>query len=181
MKPGKKSGIKLMDENNDIISDSKHIANIFNDHFSTLGARVQQKIPACRGSYNDYLLKKGPDGKPIINPDGFTFFLSPTKPDEISKIIDKLDPSKSTGPVGIPVVILKTFKLFFSFWLSKLINLCFETGIYIYYFPMMIKIYNKQCNIITIKSVGPNLELATVLSVIFHLLIKVFTYFHNFL
>jgi len=43
MKPGKKSSIKLMDESNNIISDPKIIGNIFNDHFSTLGAKVQQK------------------------------------------------------------------------------------------------------------------------------------------
>merc|ERR1712121_610239 len=40
------------------------------------------------------------------------------------------------GPNGIPVFILKTFKLFFSFWLSRLINLCFETG----EFPELLKL-----------------------------------------
>ena len=45
MKPGKKSSIKLMDENNNIISNPETIANVFNDHFSALGAKVQQKIP----------------------------------------------------------------------------------------------------------------------------------------
>ena len=72
----------------------------------------------------------------MINPDDHSFFLSPTQPDEIEKIIDKLNPSKSTGPNGIPVFILKLFKGFFSFWLSKLINLCFETG----EFPRMLKL-----------------------------------------
>ena len=72
--------------------------------------------------------KRSLRGQQIINPDGITFFLSPTTPDEISKIIDRLDHRKSTGPNGIPVLILKAFKEFFSLWLSKLINLCFETG-----------------------------------------------------
>ena len=125
-----------MDDNQNIISDSKIISNTFNDHFSTLGAKVQQKIPPERGSYNDYLKKKSQNGKLIINPDGLTFFLSPTKPDEISKIIDRLDPKKSTGPNGIPVFILKLYKNFFSFWLSKLINLSFETGD----FPELLKL-----------------------------------------
>ena len=48
----------------------------------------------------------------MINPDDHSFFLSPTQPDEIEKIIDKLNPSKSTGPNGIPVFILKLFKGF---------------------------------------------------------------------
>ena len=136
LKPGKKSSIKLMDEQQNIISDSTTIANIFNEHFSTLGAKVQEKIPRQEGSYNSYLNKRSPDGKPIINPDGHTFFLSPTKPDEISKIIDCLNLKKSTGPNGIPVFILKAFKDFCSFWLSKLINLCFENG----EFPELLKL-----------------------------------------
>ena len=117
-----------MDENQNIISDKKIIAEIFNDHFSALGAKVQQKIPVIEGNYNSYLYKRSPNGKHVINPDGCTFFLSPTIPDEICKLIDGLDHKKSSGPNGIPVFILKAFKEFFSFWLSKLINLCFETG-----------------------------------------------------
>ena len=136
MKPGKKSSIKLTDENDSLISDPKIIGNIFNDHFSTLGAKVQQKIPNVQGDFRDYLKRKGKNNKAVINPDGHSFFLSPTIPDEVEKIIDKLNLSKSTGPNGIPVFILKAFKAFFAYWLSKLINLCFETG----EFPLMLKI-----------------------------------------
>ena len=136
MKPGKKTTIKLMDENENVISDPSVIGNIFNDHFSTLGAKVQQKIPDVDGDFREYLRKKDKFNKAVINPDDHTFFLSPTLPSEIEKIIDKLNPSKSTGPNGIPVFILKLFKAFFSFWLSKLINLCFETG----EFPLMLKL-----------------------------------------
>ena len=113
LKPGKNSSLKLMDDDQNIISDSKIIANIFNDHFSTLGAKVQEKIPTEQGSYSSYLNKRSTNGKLIINPDGSTLFLSPTTPDEISKIIGKLDPTKSTGPNGIPVFILRTFNVFF--------------------------------------------------------------------
>ena len=48
LKSGKKSSIKLMDENQIMINDSKTIAKIFNDHFSALGAKVQQKNPRGR-------------------------------------------------------------------------------------------------------------------------------------
>ena len=136
LKPGKKTEIKLLDENKNVISDSKIISKIFNDHFSALGAKVQQKIPEVDGSFKSYLYKKSPNGKVVINPDGSTFFLSPSRPEEISKLIDKLDPKKSTGPNGIPVFIIKAFKDFFSFWLSKLINLCFEEG----EFPELLKL-----------------------------------------
>ena len=65
-----------------------------------------------------------------------SFFLLPTVPLEVEKIIDALNANKATGPMSIPVFILKRFKNFFSFWISKLINLCFETGI----FPDILKI-----------------------------------------
>ena len=115
LKPGKKSSIKLMDENQNITSDSKIIAKIFNDHFSALGAKVQEKIPVIDGNFNSYLNKTSPNGKLVINPSGINFLLSPTKPEEISKLIDRLDPNKSTGPNGIPVFIIKAFKDFFLF------------------------------------------------------------------
>ena len=135
IKSPKSSCIKVMDENNNLISDPTKIANIFNDHFSSLGSKVQQKIPNQAGDYRSYFRKRRNDGKPCINPDGSSFFLSPTVPEEIAKIIDALDISKSTGPNGIPVFLLKMFKEFFSFWLSKLVNLCFETG----KFPNLLK------------------------------------------
>ena len=52
------------------------------------------------------------------------------------KKIDSLDFTKSTGPNGIPVFLLKRFKLFFSNWRSKLVNLCFETSV----FPALLKL-----------------------------------------
>ena len=125
-----------------MISDPGTIGNIFNDHFSTLGANVQAKIPTAEGSYTQYLKKRDKNangesgnGKLIINPNGCSFFLTATGPDEIAKIIERLDVFKSAGPFGIPTFLLKSFKDFFSIWLSELINLCFETG----EFPTLIK------------------------------------------
>ena len=115
---------------------------MFNDHFSNLGANVQSKIPLAQGNYLNYLRKRGKNdkgeigkGKFLINPNGCSFFLTATGPDEIDKLIQRLDSSKSTGPIGIPMFLLKTFKEFFSIWLSELINLSFETG----EFPTILK------------------------------------------
>ena len=41
VKAAKTSSIKLMDENSNLISDPSQIANIFNDHYSTIGPKVQ--------------------------------------------------------------------------------------------------------------------------------------------
>ena len=88
------------------------------------------------GDYNFYLDKRDKNGKRFINPDGCTFYLSPAGPAEVDKLIDELNIKKSTGPFGIPIFLLKKFKSFFSIWLSKLVNLSFETGI----FPSILKI-----------------------------------------
>ena len=49
---------------------------------------------------------------------------------EVEKIIDGLDMKKATGPNSLPYIILKSFKMFFSVWLSRLVNLCFEVGVF---------------------------------------------------
>ena len=134
IKSVKTSSIKLMIDDK-IISDPTQNANTFNNHFSKLGEKVQQKIPSERGSYRDYLYKKNRNNEYYINNAGQVFFLSPTDSKEVSDMIDNLDDKKSPGPNGIPVSLLKKFKGFFSFWLAKLINLCFETGV----FPDLLK------------------------------------------
>ena len=135
LKPCKSLNIKLLDGNNNLVSDPKKISNTFNDYFSTIGSKIERKIPFVPGNFKDYFNKKDKNGKLIIN-SANSLFLIPTVPGEVEKIIDALDIKKSTGPNSIPVFILKILKPFFSFWLSKLVNLCFEVGI----FPDIFKI-----------------------------------------
>ena len=135
IKTKKASNTKLL-INNNLISDPSKIGNIFNYHFSTIGSKIEQKIPWAPGNYTDYFNKKDSNGKACINPDNLSFFLAPTVPAEIEKLIDGFDIKKSTGPNSIPVFILKLFKAFFSYFLSKLVNLCFEAG----EFPDLLKI-----------------------------------------
>ena len=92
--------------------------------------------PVEPDNFKDYLNKRDKNGKLYINPDGNSFFLCPTIPDEMSKIIDSLDSSKSTRPNGIPMFLFKSLKNVFSIWLSKLVNICFETGV----FPDILKL-----------------------------------------
>ena len=112
LKPTKSSSIKILDENEIITSDSKKIANIFNEHYATLGSKVQQKIPTQDGDYNFYLDRRDQNGKRYINPDGCTFYLSPVGPAEVEKIIDGINVKKSTGPFGIPVFFWKNSRFF---------------------------------------------------------------------
>ena len=59
---------------------------------------------------------------------------------EIEKFINKLDINKSCGPTSIPEFILKILKPFFSVWLSKLINLSYETAVFILKIVDLLKI-----------------------------------------
>ena len=99
------------------------------------------------GNFKDYFNVIDSHGKRIINPSNSSFFLTPTVPGEIEKLIDALDIKKSSGPNSIPVFILKISKPFFSFWLSQLINLSFSCGV----FPDILKLakitplHKKEC------------------------------------
>ena len=46
IKAGKFSNIKLLDKNNNMVSDNKKISNMFNDHFSTVGNKIKEKFPS---------------------------------------------------------------------------------------------------------------------------------------
>ena len=97
---------------------------MFNDDFSSVGAKIKQKIPYQTGNFKDYLNRRDAKGKLFINSSNNSLFLSPTVPMEVVKIIDGLDMKNATGPNSIPNIILKSFKLF---WL---INLCFEVDVF---------------------------------------------------
>ena len=114
-----------MNDNNNMIGDLNTIGNILNSHFSTLGTNVLAKTPQAQGSYRNYLTECGKNAKGkrnkgtlLTNPNGCSSYPRATDPDKIQKITKRLDSSKFTGPFGIPILLLKTFKEFFSIWLS---------------------------------------------------------------
>ena len=125
----KSSSYKLLGLTGNLISDTNIIANKFNLHFSTIGQQVALKIPPGKGNFRDFLTKRDNNNTPFINQPN-TFYLDPSIPQEIEKIIDSLDLKKSVGPFSIPTYLLKIYKEFFSQWLSCLINLSFECGIF---------------------------------------------------
>ena len=91
--------IKKLFYNGIMQTKNDNISNSINNHFCTVGPKLQQKIDGnIQGSFKDYL--------PPSNPD--TFFLAPVIIPEILKEIEKLDPRKATGPdnIGAKVVLL---------------------------------------------------------------------------
>ena len=77
-----------------LIGDPTKVANMFNEHFATIGSKIGIKISPEPGSYRDYLTKRNRNGKPFINPTSAPFFLSPTLPGEIELIINCLNTSR---------------------------------------------------------------------------------------
>ena len=114
--------------NDRLIGDPRKVANNFNEHFAKIGSKIGNKIPHVSSSFRDYVTKRNRNGKPFINPNSVSFFLSPITPGEIELIINCLNTSKSSWPSSIPISILKRFNLFLSVWLDKLINLSFVSG-----------------------------------------------------
>ena len=55
------------------------VANIFNDYYATLGLKKFKQ----EGDYDLYLDRREKNGRCFINPDGFTFPLSPAGPAEV--------------------------------------------------------------------------------------------------
>ena len=181
IKATKSSSLKLLNESGNLISDPRLVSNIFNNYFSKIGPSIERRIPVVPGSFRHYLEKCDKDNKKIINPENSSFFLSPTVPDEIGKLIDNLDPKKSTGPNGVPIFILKILKPFFSVWLSELINLSFTSGI----FPDLLKLakvsplHKKECKL-NFLNYRP-ISLLSVFSKIFEktIYIRIYSYLSN--
>ena len=107
------------------INDPKKIGNTFNNFFANVGPNTDKTIPKPFKSPSSYLKNR-------IN---FHFVIALTSEDEILKIIQSLDDSKSSGPSSIPIKLLKRAAPCLL-PLCKLINLSFTTGI----FPDAIKV-----------------------------------------
>ena len=112
--------------NDTLTSDPISIANAFNDYFSNVATNIKKKKSFSSKSYTDFL------GQPNNN----YFFISPTNKTEIISCISSLESNKGSGPVSIPVNILKLLKHDISEPLAELINLSFSTGT----FPRNLKI-----------------------------------------
>ena len=137
-----------------ITSDSSEIANQFNNHFTTVAAKIEKKIVKTNKKYYDFL----------TNPMEKTFSLYPTNPTEVEDHIKNLNVRKSVGPYSIPNQILKEFNSLFSIPISLIFNMSLESGV----FPQKMKIAlvipifkkgdNQDCNNYRPISLLPNIS-----------------------
>ena len=101
------------------IHDKVEIANEFNSFFTSIGNKIDEKIPQTEKNFKDYLGNR----QQTVN-----FHLTPTTQLEISKIIINLKISKASGPNSIETTLLKDCILTFSYILSLIINISFSEG-----------------------------------------------------
>ena len=111
-----------------LINDKKEIANEFNEFFSSIGKKIDEKIPKSKKSFQDYL----------IEPNTQQFVLSPVNSNEVTCIINTMKLSKGCGPTSIPTKLLKDLHLIFSPVIAILINKSFTDGT----FPELLKVAN---------------------------------------
>ena len=111
---------------NNVTTDTVTVTNCFNDFFTSIADTIRSKMPQTYNHFSRFL------GTPNPN----SIFLTPTTPEEITKVIGSFSSSKSSGPNSIPVRILKLLKLDISNPISILINRSFSTGV----FPSTLKV-----------------------------------------
>ena len=85
--------VKIMDNNNEEISDPKSIANAFNNHFSNIGKVLDNQIPRGHSNPMDYLHSS----------------VAATSR-EIEVEISNLRIGKAVGPFSVPIDMLKIVK-----------------------------------------------------------------------
>ena len=105
---------------NEYIDNPKRIADEFNNHFSSIGKKIQKEIKTSKKKYTDYL----------GNPSNRTLKFTLVTEEEVLTTILSLNTSKSCGPYSIPTNLLRTFSGHFVHPLTHIINLCLVEGIF---------------------------------------------------
>ena len=91
IRPKEANYVTSLQFNNTTIIDSKSIANLFNNHFTSIVKNVEQNIIASKSKHSDYL--KNPCHQA---------FSTPANEQEVLKIIKLLKRNKASEPFSIP-------------------------------------------------------------------------------
>ena len=102
-----------------LIKDPKTIADKFCQYFAEIGPEFASKIPQPSKLFHSHLKQAKQN----------SFFMKPTDPNEILKIIMSLKPKNSTGHDGISSKLLKYLAPSLAFPITTIVNKSFETGI----------------------------------------------------
>ena len=130
MTKGKQSSVKISSIilNNELITNTKNIADTLNNHFCSIGQITGQAVPKSKKDFNYYVN--------LATPPVNTFFVMPTDPMEIVGVVKKFKNKSSSGPDELSNFLLKEVIDIISAPLSSIFNASFNQGI----FPDMYKI-----------------------------------------
>ena len=109
------------DSDGNKITDSKKIANNFNEFFTNIGTKLANKISSPDSNYVSPLKSK--------NQQNSIFLKNPTNPDKIMKITKNLKTSNSSGIDNISTKLLKMIINEIALVLSHIFNRSLLTGI----------------------------------------------------
>ena len=114
-----------LNEDGNIITDQKTVANKFNRFYTSVADTLVKKLGNPTTKFQDYLK----------NPNKHTIFLNETDPGEVATLIHKLDTTKSGDIYGINARLIKDAGPSMATNLSIIFNLSLQSGI----FPQLLK------------------------------------------
>ena len=114
-----------LDDDGNIITDQKTVANKFNKFYTTVADKLVRKLGNPTTKFQDYLK----------NPNKHSIFLNETDPGEVATLIHKLDVRKSGDIYGVNARLVKDAGPSVATNLSIIFNLCIEKGT----FPQLLK------------------------------------------
>ena len=104
---------------NKMVTDTTEICERFNDYFSNIAENILKcsKQPLLK-SFDEFL----------NNPLSHSFVFEPCDPSEVRLLINELNPSKASGPNGIPTKIMQMISNIICTPLSKIYNISVPSG-----------------------------------------------------
>ena len=87
----------FLNSNGKLVTDQRLVSKLFNNYFVNVADNLARKIPQPNTRYQDYLK----------NPNEHSIYLQETTPDEVEKLISKLDSKKAADIYGISTQMIR--------------------------------------------------------------------------
>lgn len=113
------SGITELRTAESVLTDSKHISNAFNDHFSAVGVKVAETVQSTSISPESY-----------VKPSTSQFQFTSIPVSKVQTLLSKLLTNKACGIDGISAKLLKDASSVISFPLTCIFNKSLSSGIF---------------------------------------------------
>ena len=108
--------------NDSLSSNPEEVSENFNEFFSSIADKIRSDIPPTRHHFSEWLKN---EHRSLDQ-----FFINPTSPVEVSKVLMSLSENKATGPHSIPYPIISSNLNSISSIFSDIINLSFFSGVF---------------------------------------------------